>query len=55
MATAPRAPDDRFADLVGYPFAPNCVGVADPDGNENRGMRKILTNVLRKTVRNSRR
>ncbi|MEY4361434.1 MAG: hypothetical protein RL391_740 [Actinomycetota bacterium] len=33
-----RTPDERFADLDGYPFAPNYVDVpADPDGTEEGG------------------
>ena len=27
-----RTPDERFADLAGYPFAPNYVDVDDQDG-----------------------
>ncbi|MEY4364858.1 MAG: haloalkane dehalogenase, partial [Actinomycetota bacterium] len=35
-----RTPDERFADLDGYPFAPNYVYVpADPDGTEGGTLR----------------
>jgi haloalkane dehalogenase len=35
-----RTPDERFADLDGYPFAPNYVDVpADPDGTEGGTLR----------------
>lgn len=35
-----RTPDERFADLDGYPFAPNYVdGPADPDGTEGGTLR----------------
>ena len=31
-----RTPDDRFADLPGYPFAPHYADVPDPDGGTLR-------------------
>ncbi|MGH9112942.1 MAG: haloalkane dehalogenase, partial [Acidimicrobiales bacterium] len=31
-----RTPDDRFADLPGYPFAPHYVDIADGDGGTLR-------------------
>ncbi len=29
-----RTPDERFADLPGYPFSPNYVEVPDGDGGD---------------------
>ena len=31
-----RTPDDRFADLPGYPFAPHYSDIPDPDGGTLR-------------------
>ena len=31
-----RTPDDRFADLAGYPFPPRYATVSDPDGGTVR-------------------
>ena len=36
MTTVLRTPDNRFADLAGYPFAPNYATVADSDAGELR-------------------
>ena len=32
-----RTPDERFADLDGYPFAPNYVDIDDTEGGTLRG------------------
>ena len=31
-----RTPDERFANLPGYPYSPNYVELADPDGGSLR-------------------
>lgn len=36
-----RTPDERFADLPGYPFAPNYVDVDDQDGDEPGGTLRV--------------